>query len=334
MKTKKNLIHQICTRENLWSAYQKTSKGKRSTNAYLEFNEYAAANLALICEELLDGAYVIGPYRHFTVREPKIRLISALDFRDRIVQHALCNVVAPIMETTLLPYTFACRDGMGTHAAVEHVQARLRKTDAKYFLKTDYSKFFPSVPRSLAMSLYDRKIGCQLTLAIIEEIIKRDGFGLPIGALTSQLTANLTGGIVDRYIHFDLGHRHWARYMDDIVILGDDLEKLREDFYKIEEFSALKMGMKISHWHAEPTSHGINFVGYRIWQTHKLLRKQSVIRAKRRIDSCIRHKDFEGLDKFLGSWLGHALWADSHNLLNWMEQKYELTTHYQQQGRS
>ena len=122
--------------------------------------------------------------------------------------------------------------------------------------------------------------------------------------------------------------RKLANNMDEEEEMNKVL-KLSEDFYKIEEFSALNMGMKISHWHAEPTSHGINFVGYRIWQTHKLLRKQSVIRAKRRIDSCIRHKDFEGLDKFLGSWLGHALWADSHNLFNWMEQKYELTTHYQ-----
>lgn len=325
MKSKKNLIYRIAHPENLRVAYRKTAKGKRDTFAYLQFNEYAELNLSLIREELLDGAYKIGPYRQFPIREPKLRLISALDFRDRVIQHAVCNVVGPIMESTLLPYTFACRDGMGTHAAVRHVQARLRSTGFRYFLKTDYSKFFPSVPRAVAMALYDRKIGCQRTLMVLEEIIGRTGHGLPIGALTSQLTANLVGGIADRYIHFDLGHRHWARYMDDIVILGDDLGQLHETFHQIEAFSADQLEMRISHWHASPVSRGVNFVGYRIWPSHKLLRTDSVIRAKRKIRNCIEHNDLDTLTKFVASWSGHAMWADSNNLINWMENRYELT---------
>lgn len=325
MKLKKNLIYRIAHPENLRVALNKTAKGKRETFAYLQFNEYLAANLALIREELLDGAYEIGPYRQFPIREPKLRMISALDFRDRVIQHAVCNVVGPIMEATLLPYTFACRDGMGTHAAVRHVQAKLRSTGHRYFLKTDYSKFFPSVPLSVAMSLYDRKIGCRLTLQVLEEIIKRSGYGLPIGALTSQLTANLVGGITDRYIHFDLGHRHWARYMDDIVILGDDIGVLHDTFHKIETFSAERLEMRISHWHASPVSRGINFVGYRIWPSHKLLRTDSVTRAKRKIRNCIEHNDMEALEMFVASWCGHAMWADSNNLINWLEERHGLT---------
>ncbi len=325
MKTHKNLIYRICTHDNLWSAYRKTANGKRHTFAFLEFDEYAAANLALIREELLDGAYKIGPYRHFRVWEPKLRLISALDFRDRVAQHAICNIVAPIMDATLLPYTFACRDNMGTHAAARHIQARLRSTGATYYLKTDYSKFFPSVPKSLAMSLYEQKIGCRLTLTALEEIIQREGLGLPIGALTSQLTANLVGGVADRFVHFELGHRNWSRYMDDIVILGDDLGKLRDDFYRLEQFSLERLGMRMSHWHALPVSHGINFVGYRIWTTHKLLRQSSVVRAKRRIKTCIKHNDHDGLRKFVASWSGHSRWADANNLFNWLENNYAIT---------
>ena len=191
-KRHRNLIHQIAHIDNLRDAYYKTARGKRQTHGYLEFKEYAEANLLLLQEELQDGAYSIGEYRTFTIYEPKARLISALDFKDRLVQHALCNLVAPIMEKALLPWTFACRVGKGTHAGVKHVQAALRSTGTKYYLKTDFSKFFPSVRRSDAHDLYERRIACRKTMAIIDEIIPPVGVGIPIGSLTSQLTANLS----------------------------------------------------------------------------------------------------------------------------------------------
>lgn len=323
-KKHKNLIDQIVSIDNLREAYHKTAMGKRQTWGYLEFKEFAEANLLLIQQELGDGAYKIGEYRQFTIYEPKARLISALDFKDRLVQHALCNVVSPIMEATLLPQTFACRENYGTHAGVKYVQSTLRRTGAKYFLKTDFSKFFPSIQRQTACELYRRKIGCDKTLAIIEEIIPPTGCGLPIGSLTSQLTANLVGGVVDRFVHFDLGHRYWARYMDDIVILSNDLGQLREDFQKIEEFSMQRLGLKISHWAAQPVSHGINFLGYRVWPTHKLLRHSSVVRAKRKIKRYVEAKNYEALKRFIASWTGHAKWADANNLMLWLHEKYGL----------
>ena len=321
-KKQRNLIDRITSLDNLRDAYHKTAKGKRLTWGYLEFKEFAEANLLAIRDELQDGAYKIGEYRTFTIYEPKARLISALDFKDRLVQHALCNVISPIMEATLLPYTFACRPGYGTHAGVRHVQAMLRSTNAGYFLKTDFSKFFPSIPRQTACEMYARKIGCAKTLGIINEIIIPEGRGVPIGSLTSQLTANLVGGVVDRFIHFDLGYRHWARYMDDIVIVSNDLPRLREDFCKIEDFSRERLGLKISHWAAQPVSRGINFLGYRIWPTHKLLRKNSVVRAKRKIKRYTKAGDHESLTKFLASWSGHARWADASNLMTWLNKEY------------
>ena len=128
------------------------------TWGYLEFKEYAEANLLLIQQELVNGSYKIGPYREFTIYEPKARLISALDFKDRLVQHALCNVISPIFDRGLLPYTFACRVGMGTHAGVRHVQAMLRSGGYKYFLKTDFAKFFPSVNRARLHEMIVKKI--------------------------------------------------------------------------------------------------------------------------------------------------------------------------------
>lgn len=324
-KKHRNLIDQIVSLDNLQEAYRKTSKGKKMTFGYLEFKEYDQANLRLIQQELADGAYNIGGYRQFTIYEPKPRLISALDFKDRLVQHALCNVISPIFEKTLMPQTFACRVGMGTHAGVAFVQARMRNLDSKYFLKTDYSKFFPSINRAVLHKMIDRKIDCDKTLRILRETIPTEGKGIPIGSLTSQLFANVYGNAADRFIHFDLKQRHWARYMDDIVILGDDKDELMDSFLRLNDFSMEHLSLRIGKWQVSPTSRGVNFLGYRIWKNHKLLRKDSVLRAKRKIARYIGNQDEESLTKFLASWSGHAKWADTHHLFNWLEQKHGIT---------
>lgn len=324
-KKHRNLIGQIADMENLRKAYENTARGKKRTFGYLEFKEFAEANLLRVQEELLDGGYRIGSYRQFTVYEPKARLISALDFKDRLVQHAVCNIISPIFERGLLPQTFACRVGLGTHAGVRFIQAKLRYTEAEYFLKTDYSKFFPSIDRAVLHTMIDRKIDCAKTLDILREIIPTTGQGIPIGSLTSQLFANVYGNAADRFVHFDLSHRHWARYMDDIVVLGDDRHQLMDSFLRLNDFSMEHLKLRIGKWQVSPVQRGVNFLGYRIWPTHKLLRKDSVLRAKRKVANFVHHGDMHGLQKFAASWAGHAQWADAHNLFKWMEQRYEIT---------
>lgn len=324
----KQLIEAIADPGNLRLAYHRTMKNKRMTWGYLNFKEYDQHQLRLIRAELLDGRYQIGPYREFTIFEPKARLISALGFRDRLVQHALCNIIGPIFEKALLPYTFACRPGKGTHAGVRHVQARLRKSRATHFLKTDFRRFFPSIDHRVLHQLIEKKIGCPKTLTLLREIIPIKGYGLPIGSLTSQLFANVYGGVVDRFLHFELNARHWARYMDDIVVLGHDPEALRETFTRLSEHAQNRLGLHISKWHVANTTRGINFLGYRIWATHKLLRKDSVTRAKRKIQNALKHQDMEALRRFIAAWSGHARWADTHHLLDYLETHYELGHHH------
>lgn len=324
-KRHRNLIHQISDINNLRNAYCRASQGKRKTWGYLEFKEYAEANLLLIQEELLDGSYRIGSYREFIIYEPKERLISALDFKDRLVQHALCNIIGPIFEAGLLPYTFACRPNKGTHAGVKHIQSLLRRTNATYFLKTDFTKYFSNINREVLHQMIDKKIHCARTLQLIREIIPIVGKGIPIGSLTSQLFANVYGNVVDRYLHFTLGQRYWARYMDDIVILGYDQKILQDVFNKICIYVDINLHLLISKWQISSISRGINFLGYRIWPYHKLLRKDSVIRAKRKIENYLRIDDRKGLQKFLVSWYGHACWADTYNLIQDLELKYAFT---------
>ena len=178
---------------------------------------------------------------------------------------------------------------------------------------------------NILLKLIHKKIACKKTLYLLEEIIKPNEIGIPIGSLTSQLFANVYGTLIDNYIHHNLKYRKWARYMDDIVILDNDLQKLLDDFNKIQAFSMQEMGMKISKWQAQSVDAGINFLGYRIWETHKLLRKSSVTRAKRKIAKYIKIDDNLALDQFLASWRGHAAWANTNNLFNWLEKKHYET---------
>jgi len=312
-KRKGNLFDKIVDMDNLREAFRKTSNGKKTTTGYLRFKEYAELNLLQIQQELISGKYQLKPSRKFYVYEPKKRSIEALEFSDRLVQHALCNVITPIFDNTFLPNSYACREGKGTHGGVKFIQSKLRKENYQFFLKTDYSKYFASIVISRLMQEIEKKIKCTKTLDLLR-LLLGDGVGVKIGWLTSQLSANIYGNILDKFLFYELGLRDWARYMDDVVILGDSLEELRELQKKIEKFSLDEMSMSLSHWETSSTIRGINFLGYRIWRDYKLIRKDSVQRAKQKIKSYTRQNDVEALRKFKASWLGHVKWSNAHNL--------------------
>lgn len=315
----KRLFDQIVTPDNFEVAYANTARRKRRSMSYLAFKEYAALNLKTLREEIADGAYEQGPMRHFWVYEPKPRLISALPFRDRIAQHAVNNVIEPVFEPTFLPYTFACRRGLGTHAGVRHVQSQLRRTGASHFLKTDFSRYFPSIHRPTLYGLLGAKVKCPRTMDLMHRMTAPAGTGIPIGNLISQLFANVYGTLMDSFVHHSLRPLAWARYMDDIVLLGSDSDRLHDAKDRIRERAESTMGMKFSRWHVSPAHRGVNFLGYRIWPRHKLLRSASVTRARKRLKA-IRARGDEGAEqRLLGSWRGHAGWADSRNLLVDME---------------
>ena len=334
-KRYRNLIGKITSPRNMDAALRLTAAGKRLTSGYLDFKEFSALNLADLARDMASGRYVAGEPHEFHVFDPKKRLISALPFRDRVAQQALCLVIAPIFDRALLPRAFACRPGKGTHAGVVQLQSELRresrasdpsssgvhggsenKGERLYFLKTDFRAYFASIERPVLWRLIDAKISCRATLGLIEAMVPRTGIGLPIGSLTSQIFANLyTGATLDRHLQQTLGERLWYRYMDDLVVLGTSSDHLRRVKASIEEFSRERLGLRFSKWQIAPASRGVNFLGYRIWATHKLLRKDSVTRARRKIAAYRAAGDHERLRKFLAAWLGHAQWADSANLI-------------------
>jgi hypothetical protein len=322
-KKYRNLIGEIADINNLRSAYQQARSGNRFSAGALSFKEHAEENLHELGDAIYYQTYKPGPYSEFKIFHPKPRNVAALPFSDRVVQHALVNIIGPIFDKTLLPVTFACRKGFGTHACMRRAQAIIRKLSRVgdvFVLKMDFAQYFASIDRSILYKEIERKISCQSTLWLIERFTPRSGIGLPIGNLTSQLWANVYGGIVDKFVKHDLRESYYLRYMDDSVIFSQSRARLKTVKILIQEFISA-IGLKFSKWSIINASKcGLNYVGYRIWPNFKLLRRSSVIQAKRKIIQ-LRDKP-EELSRFLAAWKGHAQWANSYNLLKKMELLY------------
>lgn len=214
-KKHKNLFQQIIAPENMQRAYYKTAKGKRKTRGYKDFASNPEARLRGIARALEAGRYRQGSPRVFPVYEPKKRIISALPFKDRIVHHAVNNVIEPIFDEVFLPQSYACRQGRGTHAAARDVQAELRRMHRDghktWVLKTDFSKYFHSLDCAILHKEFRRKISCKPTLRLLEQLIPPSRTGIPIGELLSQLSANLYGHIVDRWL-VHIGYQKTTRW--------------------------------------------------------------------------------------------------------------------------
>lgn len=319
-----DLIHDI---ENLRSAYRKASRGgNRYTEGHLKFQEDLEANLYRIQTALIDGSYHHGAYSQFEVYEPKKRIINALPFGDRIVQHAINNIIEPIFDNVFYSCTYACRKNKGTHAGVRAVQSTMRQMESEgevFFLKMDFSKYYVSIDRGVLFTEIERKISDKKVISLLEQFGDRNGVGIPIGNLLSQLCANLYGHIFDRHVKEELGKKHYFRYMDDTVILSHDKEHLKELRDYLEAFARTHMNLKFSHWMISSVHKQVNFLGYRIAPTYKLIRKDSVTRAKRKVKRYVANGDSENLRAFLASWHGHFQTADSHNLKSTIRGMYE-----------
>jgi retron-type reverse transcriptase len=293
------LWERIIDFENLYYAFRKASVGKRYRWESLKFKANLEENLITLQNELLWDMYKPDPYRQFTVKEPKQRLISAPTFRDRVVHNALCQVIGPIFDNRMIYETFACRCGKGTHAAVCHTQKCARKAQRKwsgyYVLKCDIKSFFPSVDHDILIDIIRRHISDKKTMNLVGAIIRsyespcQDNKGIPIGALTSQLFANI---VLMPFDHWMKEYNHiqfYARYMDDFVILHNDKQHLWELLSRIENYIHDKLKLNLNpKTGIFPGKNGIDFCGYRIWPSHIKPRKSTIKRAKKRLRKMVR----------------------------------------------
>ena len=340
MKRVGRLYDQITRWKNLLNASLRARRGKRFRPNVARFEYDVEFELLRVQQELREQTYRPGPYRQFVIHEPKRRVISAAPYRDRVVHHALCNVIEPIFESRFIYDSYACRRGKGTHAAVERANNFARRFN--YVLQADVEKFFPSVDHRILLTQVGRKIKDPRMMWLLGLIVSHSGqqrqpqrwfpgddlltpqerpCGLPIGNQTSQFLANVMLDPVDHYIKEQLRVVGYVRYADDLLLFADDKRQLvqfRDELYQC--FAKLRLTLHPNKTVIYPVSNGIPFLGYRIFPTHRMLSKRHVHRFRRRLRAMQRayasgRMKPDEIRRRLVSWQGHASHASSHRLV-------------------
>ena len=325
MKTFKNLYPRIVTFENVYAAYLKARKGKRYREYTLDFTGNVEAEMWSILCDLRDKTYQPGLYHTFKVYEPKERLICAATFRDRVMHHALCNVIEPLYERSFIHDSYACRKGKGTHRALFRAWEFMRKN--RYVLKCDIRKYFPSVDHNVLKSFIRKKLACADTLWLCDMIIDHGniiseipGRGLPIGNLTSQFFANLYLNELDHFVKETLHASCYLRYMDDFIIFHDSKDELHRCRKELSYFlDTLRLKMKPGKSEIFPVKNGFEFLGFFNKLDNVRVRRDSVRRFKNRL-KLMRSQYYRGLipletiGESIRCWSAHAAYADSYRL--------------------
>jgi retron-type reverse transcriptase len=284
MKRHGNLWGDITSEENIQLAYKKARKHKSNFRSVKRFELDEERNLKRVRQSLLDKTFTTSQYTSKLIYEPKKRVIYALPFSpDRIVQHALMNVLAPIFDRLFIDNSFACREGKGQHAGSLKTREFIKKN--KYCLKCDISKFYPSINHEILLKIIKRKIKCPDTLWLVEDIVNSfpGETNAPIGNLTSQWFGNLYMNELDTYVKQELKIKDYIRYCDDFCLFHNDKKVLNEAAVKIENFANNELKLKLSKCDLFPVSRGVDFLGYRHFNRYTLLRKSTAKRVKKRI---------------------------------------------------
>jgi hypothetical protein len=252
--------------------------------------------------------------RQFYVREPKTRLISAPTFRDRVVHHALVRVIEPLFERRFVDHSYACRVGRGTQAAVLHVQHVLCRPHATHVLKGDIRSYFASINHDALKRINRRTIRDHGALWLMDTIIDAFGPGLPIGALTSQLEANVNLDQLDHYVVDDLGWgSRYTRYMDDFIVIGGDRRELIRIENQIRAYVERELRLELNDkTHVFPARRGVDFCGYRIFPYYLKPRKRNVKRARRRLRKLAAMGDVQRYRDSVMSFLGYMKICRGH----------------------
>ena len=296
MRSENHLWEGFISFENIFRAWKDASKGRRRRPDVAAFEENLEINLHNIIQRLNQNEWTPGKYSSFYVEENGVRrLISAAPFPDRIVHHALVNVLEPIWERRFLGASHANRKGMGGHKAMARADWGLQ--NCAYCLKCDIRKYFPSIDHEILYSLIARHVADKRILNLVHLIIDSgrgvlnsecppmifpgdDDLtalmrprGLPIGNQTSQFFANVMLHPLDVMIAQEIRPKTFVRYVDDFLLFDDDREKL----------NSLRLKLHPRKVRLFPCTEGVNFVGYRLTRQQIRLPRASVSRIRARL---------------------------------------------------
>jgi len=276
MKRIGNLYQQICSIENLQLADKKARKGKRNQPSIKEHDLNREANILFLNQSLLNRTYKTSPYTTFKVYEPKERDVYRLPyFPDRIAHHAIMNVLEKHFVALFTTDTYSCIKNKGIHAAARNLKNALKnQEETVYCLKLDIKKFYPTIDHTILKELLRKKFKDPDLLWLLDEIID-SADGLPIGNYLSQYLANFYLAYFDHWMKEEKAVKNYFRYADDMVILAKDKAHLHELLAGIKNYLETKLNLKVKqNYQIFPVAaRGIDFVGYKFYHTHILLRK-------------------------------------------------------------
>lgn len=326
---------------NLLLAYRKAAKGKRSKGSAAGFEHQIADRLLQLQSGLTDFSYQPGGYVNFMIHDPKQRKISAAPFPDRVVHHALCNVIEPIFERRFIPDSYANRKHKGTHRAVNRLQAFARRY--RYVLRVDIVKHFPSIDHAILFDVLADTIEEDSVLWLVERIIRSgegvlddeyemvyfpcdDLFaacrprGLPIGNLTSQFWSNVYLTPLDQFVTRDLRCPAYLRYVDDFALFSESKRQLYDWKRSIKDFlCALRLTIHEAQAQVIPCKHGIPWLGFVVYPTHRRVKARNVVKFSRRLrarwaEYCAGKITFAEFDASVQGWINHVRYADTWGL--------------------
>lgn len=330
----------LCSYQNLELAWKKARKHKTLKPYVVEFEKNLKDNLSLLRIELLLHSYRPKPLETFIIRDPKTRVISKSDFRDRVVHHAVCNIIEPAFEKVFISDSYANRKGKGTHKAIRKFDDYKRKVSKNnalhcFVLKADIKHYFDSVNHKILVEIINKKFRDKKLIWLIKLILsnhktKLPGKGMPLGNLTSQFFANVYLNELDKFVKHILKAKYYIRYVDDFVIMHCSAEQLEEYKEKINCFLNERLALQLHPDKSKirPLHAGINFLGLRVFPNHKLLKKSNIRKFRNklsRIRTQYAEKEikYDEVYAFLEGWMTYAKNANSYNLRKNIAKEFE-----------
>lgn len=330
MKRVGNIFDKVISLENLRLADEKARKGKLHSYGVQLHDKNREANLLSLHESLKNGTFKTSKYYIFKIYEPKEREIFRLPyFPDRILHHAIMNVLEPIWVSIFNKNTYSCIKNRGIHACAKDVKQALKIDVAgtRYCLKIDVRKFYPSIDHEILKQVMRRKIKDGRLLALLDEIIDSVPSGVPIGNYLSQYFANLFMAYFDHWLKETKGVKYYWRYADDIVILAPNKDVLHSLLHEIRAYLRGNLNLKVKrNYQVFPVdARGIDFLGYVFYHSHTLLRKSIKQKLCRRVAKLNKRKVAPTKEQYkqqICSWWGWCKYCDSIHLMNKLQNSF------------
>ncbi|MDR3582393.1 MAG: reverse transcriptase/maturase family protein [Candidatus Pacebacteria bacterium] len=299
----------IAAVENILEAWREFLPGKSARRDVQEFRLRLMDNILSLHTDLVSGTYRHGGYEAFNISDPKPRNIHKACVRDRLLHHAIYRVLYPFFDRTFIADSFSCRNGKGTHAAMNRFRqfgsmASGNDTRTCWVLKCDIRKFFASIDHETLIGIIRQYVDDERSLDLLRRVVDsfsstRPGVGLPLGNLTSQLFVNIYMNEFDRFVKHRLRARHYIRYADDFVIFSTNREWLEIILPELSIFlqNCLKLQLHPDKVSIETLASGVDFLGWVHFPDHRVLRAAT---KRRMIKRVAEHPSIETLRSYKG----------------------------------